>query len=89
MALALPSCIWRSPFPHALLCRRSQCPSPAAALGMLPVPAFGGGFIPWALRLLLIHSFLSNDNDLKIISFYFPQIPPIVEASFFVIPLLI
>lgn len=52
---------------------------------------FGGGdlFLGLLFTLLLIHSLLSNDNDLKIISFYFPQIPPIVEVSFFFIAVLI
>lgn len=38
---------------------------------------------------LLIHSLLSSDNDLKMSSRYFPQIPPLAEVSCLVIPLLI
>lgn len=56
---------------------------------MLPMLAFVGGilFFGFLFPLLWIHLLLSNDSDLKIISFYFPQIPPIVEFFFSFIPL--
>lgn len=46
-------------------------------------------FLGLSFTSLLIHSLLSSDNDLKMSSRYFPQIPPVAEVSCLVIPLLI
>lgn len=52
-------------------------------LGMLPALAFGGNlFLGLLFTLLLVHLFLSGDNDLKIISFLLAQKPPIAEIFF-------